>query len=226
MHQHPGALEVAEEVQSQARAAVRTLDETRDICEHQRAPGIERSDSKIGVQRGERICGDLRMCAGHRGEQRRFACVGQPHEPDVGNELQLEVNAPALPRRAELSMARRLPGRRGKPRIAATAAAAGDHDDACTVTVEIGERRVAVTHHRARRHVQHEGVAVATAAPGAFTRASARRRETPPLAIRGQRRVRRVGDDEHITSPPAVATVGSSGRDVLFAAKADRTTTA
>jgi hypothetical protein len=45
--------------------------------------------------------------------------------------------------------------------------------------------------------------------------------ERTPLAKPGERRVRRVGDDEHVAATTAIATVRTAVGDVLLAAKAD-----
>src|SRR4029077_21241042 len=99
--------------------------------------------------------------------QGRFARVRQPHEADIGDELELEMDAEALAAFAELTEPRRLSRRRGDLRVAAATATAVRHDDACAGPVKIGTHLAALTHHGARRHVQHERLAVPTAATAA-----------------------------------------------------------
>jgi hypothetical protein len=45
--------------------------------------------------------------------------------------------------------------------------------------------------------------------------------ERTPLAKAGQRGVRGVGHDKHVTAAPSVATIRTAVGDVLLAAKAD-----
>ena len=47
-------------------------------------------DAEAGMQRGERIVGDLRLGGGDGGEEGRLAGVGQADEADVGDQLQAQ----------------------------------------------------------------------------------------------------------------------------------------
>ncbi len=110
VHQRPGALEVAEEVDAEAHAAVRAGDQPRDVGDHQGHARRRLRDAEVGVQCGERVRGDLGVGAGERRQQRGLARVRQPDQADVGDELELEVDAP-----------RRCPARRARRRAASAA---------------------------------------------------------------------------------------------------------
>ena len=70
------------------------LDEPRDVGQHELAlVGVQRAEP--GLERGERVVGDLGRRARQAREQRRLARVGQPHEADVGQQLELQLD-PAL----------------------------------------------------------------------------------------------------------------------------------
>ena len=49
-----------------------------------------RADAQIGVQRGERVIGDLRLGRRHRGKEGRLAGIGQADKPGIGDQLQPE----------------------------------------------------------------------------------------------------------------------------------------
>ena len=96
MHQQPRALDVREEVVAEPGAVGGALDQARDVGEHELAVvGVDRAEH--GLQRRERVRGDLRLRAGQAREQRGLAGVRQPDEPDVGEQLQLQLDPPSSP---------------------------------------------------------------------------------------------------------------------------------
>ena len=80
----------------------RALDQPRDVGDHELAVvGVDRAQHRL--QRRERVGGDLRLRARHPRQQRGLARVGQPDEADVGEQLEVQLDArpprPAAPSR-------------------------------------------------------------------------------------------------------------------------------
>ena len=121
--EQPGALDVREEVVAEAGALAGALDQPRDVGEHELAVvGLERAEH--GLERRERVGGDLRLRAGHAREQRGLARVGQADEADVGEQLEVQPQRPLLAGQAALGEPRRLPDGGLEARVAAPARAA------------------------------------------------------------------------------------------------------
>ena len=87
-----------------------------------RSPTSQRPEH--GLERGERVVGDLRRGAREPREQRGLAGVRQADEADVGEQAQLELEPAFLAGEAPLGEGRGLPGRRGVVLVAAPAGAA------------------------------------------------------------------------------------------------------
>ena len=110
MHEQPRALDVREEVVAEPGAGARALDQAGDVGEHELAVvGVERAEHRL--ERRERVAGDLRLRARQAREQRGLAGVGEPDEPDVGEQLELQLDLALLPRQPALGEPRRLPRR-------------------------------------------------------------------------------------------------------------------
>jgi hypothetical protein len=216
-----GAFEVAEELEAESGPVTGTLDETGDVSQHQRVATLQLGDTEVRMERRERVGGDLRLRARECRQQRRLATVGQPDEPDVGDEAQLEVQVTFLSGIAQLAGSGRLPGGGGEAGIAATAASPASRQRDGAGAVEVGEHRVPLANDRPHRDVQRHIRAVMAGALAPTARAPVLGAERSALAKARQRGVRRVGDDEHITAAPSVAPVRSAVGDVLLAAKAD-----
>ena len=86
-------------------------------------------DAEVRLQRGERIVGDLRPRRRDARDQRALAGVGISHQPNVGQQLQLQPQRALFAGKSLLMLARSLVRRGRKPRVAASAASAvRDHD--------------------------------------------------------------------------------------------------
>ena len=90
-----------------------------------------------------------------------------------------------------------------------------------TRAVEVGEHDIAVADDRAHRDVQGQVRAVMSGALGSATGASILSTEGTPLTKPGQRRVRRVRDDEDVTAAPSIAPVRTAVGHVFLTTKAD-----
>ena len=140
MQKHAAALDMAEEMIAEAEALMGALDQPGNIGEHEFA-AVAGDDAELRMQGREGIVGDLRLGGGDRGEEGRFAGVGQTDEAGVGDELQPQPDRALLARLAGIGAARRLIGRRLEMRIAETAIAAAP-DDALPDLGQIGEKRL------------------------------------------------------------------------------------
>lgn len=65
-----------------------------------RAPYFKLDHADGGVERGERVGGDLGPRSGEGAQQRALARIGVPHQADVRQQLQLKLQVPLLPRHA------------------------------------------------------------------------------------------------------------------------------
>ena len=123
VHEQPRALDVGEEVVAEPGALAGALDQAGDVGEHELAlVAFEHAEHRR--ERRERVVGDLRRGARQPREQRGLAGVGQPDEPDVGEQLQPQLEPALLARQAALGEARRLARGRGEALVALAARAA------------------------------------------------------------------------------------------------------
>ena len=124
--QHPRPLDVAQELVPEAPALARPLDEPGDVGDHELVAVVEAHDAEVGLERGERVVGDLGL---GRRDRARSACdlptLGKPDERDVGHQLQLEPQPALLARLALLGERRRPPAVGEEPGVAPAAPAAG-----------------------------------------------------------------------------------------------------
>ncbi len=143
VEQHLGPLDVAEEARADAGAFARAFDEPGDVGQHE-VDFAGAHDAEVGVQRRERIGGDLRLGRAHGGEEGRLAGVGQPDDAGVGDQLQAQPDGQLLGRLAGVDAARRLVGRGFEMRVAEAAVAALGEQRALADLRQIGEQRLLV----------------------------------------------------------------------------------
>ena len=93
--QHPGPLDVAEELVAEAAALAGALDQAGDVGDDELGGVVEADDAEVRLERRERVVGDLRLGRRDHADQRALADVGEADEGDVGHQLQLELE-PAL----------------------------------------------------------------------------------------------------------------------------------
>ena len=145
--QHPGTLDVAQELVAEALALRGALDQAGDVGHDELgavAPGAQPDHAEMRLQRGERVVRDLRLGGRHGRDQRRLPRVGEPDQRHVGHQLELHVQPELLALLALL-------GERGRPaavgeeaRVAPPALAALGHHEA-------GALHGQVAHHGAAR---------------------------------------------------------------------------
>ena len=164
------------------------------------------------------VVGDLGARRRQHADERRLAHVGEADEPDVGNDLKLQLDVQVLARQAGFGELGDLARRRGKMGVAPAAAAAAGDDDRLGPR-KVGDDQAALGFFKdgAARHADDEVVGVGAAlALGAAV-----------LAVGGgvfalvaeihQRRKVVIGHKKDVAAAAAVAAVRPAGRDVFFA---------
>ncbi len=220
-HEHAGALDVAQERVAQALALGRTLDEARDVGEHELMV-LEAHDTEVRFERGERVVRDLRLRRAHRRDERGLARVREADQRGVGEQLHLEAQPVLLAVLALLSEARRATRVRQEARVAAAPLPALGREVAVAVTHEVGEQlAVTVTHARALGDGHLEVGPLCTMAL-LTTAVGARRRTTVRVvAKREQRRGVAIGTQIDVAARAAVAAAGTAFGDVRFTPERD-----
>src|SRR5205823_2971005 len=99
-------------------------------------------DAEVGLERGERVVGDLGLGPRDARDQRALARVGEADEGDVGHELELEAEPPLLSHLALLGEARRPSPVGEEAGVAATTSSAAAGEPALTMGGEVGQRAV------------------------------------------------------------------------------------
>ena len=199
------------------------LDQAGDVG-HDELAVVRLQGAEHGLERRERVVGDLRRGARQARDERGLAGVRQPDETDIGQELQLQRQPPLLPRQPALGEARRLAGRRGEPLVAASARSAARDDRALARGHEVvaAPLQVAVLAPGLgpRRHAQQQRLAVGAVAepPAAVT--AARGAVLRPMAELLQVAQGVVAHEHDVTPTPAVAAVGPAAGHVGLAAEA------
>ncbi len=118
------------------------LDQPGDVGDGELARVRPVDDAEHGLERRERVVGDLRLRVRDPPQKRRLAGVGQPRERRVDDELQAQLEIELVAGQAGLREARRLPRRRREPRVAASSLPAARGDEAA-VRPSSGRRRAA-----------------------------------------------------------------------------------
>src|SRR5262249_34664877 len=218
MQEHAAALDVTEETVAEPRAFMRTLDQARNIGEDEFA-AVDLDHAELGMQRRERVVGDLRLGRAHRCEEGRLARVGQPDNAGVCNQLQAQPDRELLARLARIGMARRTVGRTLEMGVAEAAlAAARDHRPLSHIG-KVREQGLAVllVDLRAGRHLEHDIVAARAVAVLAHAAAAVLGLEMLLVAVVDERveRVDRLHD--HVTALAAVAAVRPAELDEFLA---------
>ncbi|SPC11355.1 membrane hypothetical protein [Cupriavidus taiwanensis] len=219
MQQQPGALQVAQELVSQARAFGRALDQAGNVGDHERLLMVDAHHTQVGVQRGERIVRHLRARVGDMRDKGRLAGVGHAQQADIGQHLQLQLEHAALARLAVDLLARRAVGAGLEMQVAPAAHAPFGQAHALAVLGQVGDdfAGVHVGDQRAHRHAQGDvftggaiavGAAAVLAVPGHMLLGVAEVDQRIDIAVR---------HGEHAAAPAAVATIRAAEGHKLFA---------
>ena len=129
VQQRGAALDVAQELEAEALALARALDEAGHVGD--RVAGLARlDDAEVRVQGRERVVRDLRLRGAHRGDQARLAGAREADQRDIRDGLQLEEDVALPAGGAEQGEAGSLALGVGERRVAEAALAAGRDDEA------------------------------------------------------------------------------------------------
>ena len=222
VNQEARALEVSEELMPEASAVGRSLDEPGHVRNGQ-LPVLRAVDhAEDGLERRERVVGDLRLRVRDPPQERRLAGVGEAGEGGIHHELEPKLEIELLAGKARLRKARRLPRRRREARVSAATLPADRDHDASVLGPQVGDELSVVGEELgADRNSELDVVAVgavllrspaAPAALGLDVPDPAERREVPEPRVDGY-------DD--VSPAPAVTAVRPTLRDELLAAEAE-----
>ena len=87
MQQHGAAFDMAQKAVANALAFGRPRDQPWDIRDDE-LDIVDANHAKVGVQRCERVVRDLRARIRRRSEEGRFARIGQPQKPRIGDQFE------------------------------------------------------------------------------------------------------------------------------------------
>ena len=174
---------------------------------------------RLGSKRGERVIGDLRPRRRDARNQRGFAGVRKPHQPYVGQQLQLQPQALLLAGVARLVLGGRLVGGGGEARVALASAAAARHHEPLAGLGEIVQALAGgfVVDHRAHRHVE-----LRSSRPSAPVRLLPSPWRPRSALCSGLKRNLSsvfscvVGHQDDVAAAPAIAAAGTAPRNVLL----------
>ena len=133
------ALDVTQELVPEALALGGALDETGDVGDDEAQVVARAHHAQVGLQRRERVVGNLGTRGGHAGDQRALAHRRHSDERRIGHELHLELDPQRFGGLAQLGKRRGAARRGDEVRVAPAASAALCHDDALTVAREVGD---------------------------------------------------------------------------------------
>jgi hypothetical protein len=215
--QQAGARDVPQELEAQAPAEVRVLDDAGHVGDRE-ALMVALDHAEVGAEGREGVGGHLRPGVRQGGQQARLAGVGVADEADVGDRAQLEPQPALLAGRAVLGEARRAAVGVGEGGVAAAADAAGGDQRALAHLDEVGEHLAGVG--VGWRRVPTGTGIVTSLRPG--PRGCAPRPARSALVdLPGHQPVERGdvvdGLEPHAAAVAAVAAVGAALGDVLQA---------
>ena len=223
VYQQPAAVDVPQKVVPQPGALARALDDAGDVRQHEGHVLVHIHHAQVGEERREMVVGDLRVRVGDHGEQRALAHVGEAHEPHVGQQLQLQQYAVALPGQARLGKAGDLARGGGEVLVAPAAApAAAGHIVLAGGHVVHYRAAVRVAQKRAARDAQYDALAVLAGAALALAVLAVPGDELALIAEVHQRGHVAVGLKNDVAAAAAVAAVRPAGRHVFLAVEGHR----
>ena len=221
--QHAGTLDVAQELVAEPAALAGAFDQAGNVGDHEVGLVVERHDPEVGLERGERVVGDLRLGGRDHADQRALAGVGEADQRDVCHQLQLELEPALLAVLALLGEARRPPPVVEELGVAAPASPAGGGEEAIAVVEQLGQHfvRVEVLHDRALRHLDLERLAAPAVQILALAVNTAAGTTVRMVTEGEQRRHVVIGHQPHVAALAAVAAIGPAHDDRTLAPKRD-----
>ena len=93
MQQQTGALQMAQEKVAQTGTFRRTFDQARQVGHNKTLFGTDAHHTQIGVQGGEGVVGNPWTGIRDGADEGRFACIGHAQQTNIGQNLQLQLDA-------------------------------------------------------------------------------------------------------------------------------------
>ncbi len=221
MQQQARPRQVTQELVAEPDTLGCAFDETGDIGDHEAPAFAHAHRSQVGMQRRERIVGDLRPRVGHGRDQRRFAGVGHAEQADVRKHAKFEMQPPLFALLAACELAWRAVGARLEVEVAEAAGTALGEQQTLAVAIEIGDQgaRFVVIDDRAHGEAQLDvpaGGAIAVRAAAVFAIC---RRVPAREAIVDERVDVAVSHAPDAAAPAAIAAVRPALGNELLATK-------
>src|SRR6266511_315638 len=222
MHEQPRSLGVTQESVPQPLALGRARNETRQIGDDERAVLVHPDDPESGLERRERIVGDLGLGRREPGDERGLARIREADYAQVGQQLELHVNPPLLAGPTQVGAARGAVGGGGEARIAATAAGAPGDQELLAGPNEITQQfaRVAVGDHGAKRHLENRVGSALAVLVGALAVLAALGGVMALVVKVQEGRDGRIGLEDDAAAVAAVAAVRTASGNELLATEA------
>ncbi len=230
MDEEAGALDVAKELDAEACAEMRALDEAGDVGDNEAffiGRVADGDDAELRLKGGEGVVGDFRAGGGNARDEGGFADVGITHEADVGEDAEFQTVSAFFTGAAELVFARGLMGGGSEVLVAAPAATAASDNEALVGAGEVVDELagVSVEEHGADGNFEDGVFAVAAGAVGAHAVLAALGAVLGIEAEVDEGVVALAGFEDNVTAVTAVAAGGSAAGNELFAAKSHATIT-
>ena len=222
------ALDVTKETQTEAASLAGTLDDAGDVGHHERLIVAIGHDAQRGFHRCERIVGNLRAGIRQCTHQRRLAGIGESHEADIGQQLQLEDDGHLLHGLAGLCEAWCLIGGRAELEVAESTATTLEQDDFLSVVVHVAHKLtcLGIVDHRTRRHIDVDIAAIGAVTLVGTAVATVFSEDVSLIAQVQQGPIVVVAAQDDITTPAAVTAVGTAVVVVLQMLQMHRAATA
>ena len=220
MHEQPTAVDMPQEVVTEADAVGRALNDARDIGHDEGYAVGDVDDAEVRIKRGKMIVCDLRVRVGCDGQERRFADVREADKAHVGQQLELEDHVVFLAGKAGLGKARHLAGGRSEVLVAPAAAAALAEDEIVGIGHILDDLiRLQIAHDGTSGDLDDEVFTVLAAAALALPVFAVRRGIFALVAEVHQRRQIIVDTQNDGAAVAAVAAVRAARGHVFFPVK-------
>ena len=175
------------------------------------------------MQRGKGVIRDLGPRVGGRGQEGRFARIGQAEQSDIGNQLQPQPDRALNPRLARIGAARGLVGGGLEVQVAEAAIAAARQQVGFAQLGQVGDDGVLVFLEDLGpyRHAQHDIGAILAGALVAHAGLAVPGEEML-LVAKVDQRVQPVHHlDDDVAATPAIAAIGAAIFDEFLAPEGD-----
>ena len=221
MNQDRAALDVSEELVPQPGPLGRALDQSRDVGQHG-LPVIAFDRAQHRRERREWVVRDLRRRPRQPRQQGGLPRVRQPHQPDVGQQLQPQLDPASLPTRPLLREPRRLPRRVREPLVPMSPTPTMRDHGRLSRLDQV--HRAAVNRRRLRPR-GHSNLQILPPSPmpvGPFPVPSPLGPEVLAALQGPQIPLRLIANQHNVPAVPPVPPVGPTPRHVRLASKRDR----